>query len=176
MKAKQHIFEVVNLGNAPYRLVRVEMREQDPNDPKVGSSCDYCATYITNIFHCESADGKKFVIGSTCIDKLGDAGLKKVVDAKVREHRRELRRAQAAAEWEAARPEREAHEAKLAAERKIETEALVSRYETAKAKLAKRPHPNAYFASKGKTMLDYAEYMGGVSSYRVQRLLDEVAA
>lgn len=85
---KQHIFEAAYLGVAPYKLLDVEMRE----DSEAGTVCDYCGTYIKNIFHCESADRKTFVIGSTCVDKLGDAGLKKVVAEKIRDHRRELRR------------------------------------------------------------------------------------
>lgn len=137
-----HTFQVNGLGQAPYTLESVEMRESNPNGPRVGTSCDYCSTYITNVFHCKSADGKRFVIGSTCVDKLGDAGLTKAVNDKVRDHKRTLR-------W--------AKEAEKRAE-------LRELFEQVKPGLQSRPHPNEYLASKGKTMLDYVEYCGVYSS------------
>lgn len=135
---KTHIFETASLGAAPYKLVSVDMREQDPNGPRVGTSCDYCDTYITNVFHCESSDGKHFVIGSTCVEKLGDSGLTKAVNDRVRDHRRELRQAKEA-------------------EKRAK---IFQDFERVKPQLVKMPHPNEYFASKGKTLLDYVEYCG----------------
>jgi hypothetical protein len=168
---KQHIFEAEGLGKAPYRLLGVLFAgEPTEMNPKPGTSCDYCSTYITNIFKCESADGKRFLIGSTCVDKLGDAGLKKLVDQKVREHRRELRRIKELKAWEAAAPERErlaAEKEAQEAERKTHVQA---EYDRVKPLLATQPHPNGFFASKGKTLVDYVEYCGLMSHPGLQAI------
>lgn len=137
------------------------MREQGQDGRRTGTSCDYCATYITNIFHIVSSDGQKSVIGSSCIAKLGDKGLEKVVSEKLRQHRYEVRRQRELAKWEAERPAREA----LENERKEKETALVNERKALFAQmrpvLASTPHPNAYFASKGKTMIDYLNYFHG---------------
>jgi hypothetical protein len=159
METKQHIF--TDLGQAPYRLVAVlEAPEPSEMYPKPGLTCDHCGTYIPIIFKCESSDHKSFVIGSTCVEKLGDKGLIDVVKAKMSERRRELRRIKEIEAWEAAAPQREAARLEReAAEAKAQIEAEAE-YDRVKPLLANRPHPNAFFASKGKTMLDYVEYCG----------------
>lgn len=172
--AKIHKFEAADLGKAPYTLVSVEMREQDPNGPRCGTSCDYCDTYITNVFHCISADGKRFVIGSTCVEKLGDAGLIKAVNEKVREHRRDLRQKKWQAEWEAGRPAREAQQRKEAAEAAARKNQAEADYQRAVEILETQPHPNAHFASKGKTMLDYLRFFEeryGKGSFKVLQIV-----
>lgn len=151
---KQHIFEVSGLGHAPFKLLSVDMVEQDPNGPRRGTSCDHCGTYITNLFFCESADGKKFVIGSTCAEKLGDAGLTKAVRREVANHRRELREAKWRAEMEPIWA-KEREDAEKAAQNRL------SEYNRVKPLLATQPHPNEYFASQGKTKLDYLMYFVG---------------
>lgn len=150
-RTKQHVFEKANLGLAPYSLVSVEMREQAPDSPRVGTSCDYCGTYITNIFCCKSSDGKKFVIGSTCVEKLGDAGLTRVVNDRVREYQKIQRRAR---------------------EQQRMTQVL-EQFNSVKELLAEKPHPNSYLAAKGKTLLDYVEYCG-VYSHTSQRMINSV--
>lgn len=139
-RTKQHVFE--HLGAAPYRLLGVDMLEQDPNGPRCGTACDHCGTYITNLFYCLSSDGKKFIIGSTCAAKLGDEGLTKAVKTEVSNHRAAKRHAKETAE-----------RAQVAVD-----------FEQVKATLASRPHPNEYMASKGKTMLDYVTFCGVYSS------------
>lgn len=156
-----HIFEKAQLGTAPFRLLRVDMIEQDPNGPRRGTSCDHCGTYITNLFFCESSDGKKFVIGSTCAEKLGDAGLTKAVRTEVSNHRRELRNQRQLAEWEAARPAREAYQQEQAAQKAALIAERKELFKTLRPTLATMPHPNEYFASKGKTMIDYLNYFHG---------------
>lgn len=166
---KQHIFEAADLGKAPFSLLKVEMREQDPEAPRIGTSCDYCGTYITNVFFCRSSDKKEFVIGSTCVDKLGDAGLTNQVKAEVKKEKQERRRIKELKAWEASRPEREAAEA----ERQAQAETFLVRYENAKSKLASLPHPLGF---TGKSLLDYIEYCGGANWYKTERYLNEVGA
>lgn len=151
---KQHVFEKSDLGIAPFRLLRVDMVEQDPDGPRRGTSCDYCGTYITNLFFCESSDGKKFVIGSTCVEKLGDAGLTDAAKSEVTNHRRELREAKWRAQMEPIW-EKERNEARMAAQKRL------TEFDRVKPILAKQPHPNDYFASQGKTKLDYLLYFIG---------------
>jgi hypothetical protein len=153
---KVHIFE--HLGRAPYRLIGVldagEAYDPDRN-PKPGTSCDHCGTYITLIFRCKSSDGKTFVIGSTCVDKLGDAGLRKAVNVKIAERRREARRIKAIEKWEAERPERERREAERQAAEQARNARIIAEWERVKPKLAAQPHPYGF---SGKSLLDYINY------------------
>lgn len=166
---------LAHLGQYPYHLVDV-LQACQPSEtmPKPGTDCDHCGTYITNIFVCKSSDGKTFKLGSSCVDKLGDKGLISQVREAQRKIAREKREAKRREEWEAGREEREAEAARVAAEQAERKAALAARYEAAKPKLAKLPHPNAYFASKGKTLLDYTEFMGGIENWKVERILTEV--
>lgn len=169
MATKIHKFEIAQLGRAPYQLLKVEMREQDPEGPKVGTSCDYCATYITNVFFCQSSDGMKFVLGSSCIEKLGDKGLIDQAKAKQREINREKQQAKRQAEWEAASEERRKFQLAYVAEQKLKAVERdvhnLAEYERVIKKIQAQPHPNAFFARKGKTMLDYLTYFWDNPSY-----------
>jgi hypothetical protein len=104
-----------------------------------GTSCDYCGTAITNVFHIKSADGKAFKVGCDCVEKTGDAGLRRKVDEAAKKHARDLRH------------DREAE--KLA----IVKAALQD--PDLREKLIREPHPLAWAAAKGMTMLDSAEWM-----------------
>lgn len=90
---KRHVFELAGLGPAPYRSLGV--RENLFTIPgfgsKPGGSCDYCANGIRYEFHLRAADGREFKVGSECILKAGDAGLRRVVTA----HERAKRKAKA---------------------------------------------------------------------------------
>ena len=44
-------------------------------------------TAIANVFWIKSACGNRFKVGCDCVEKTGDAGLKRVINAKVAEHR-----------------------------------------------------------------------------------------
>lgn len=97
-----HKFEESGLGLAPFRYVGFE-RKVGPIDLGNGISCgapgqpmgtcDYCGTGIGNLYHVVSADGKRFVVGSDCVDKVGDVGLRAAVSA----HERDARKAKSAA-------------------------------------------------------------------------------
>lgn len=149
-----HIFERAGLGKAPFKYVG--MIEQDlcygevilnradfektgvRVTTKPGGSCDYCGAYIVNMFKIVSSDGKTFKVGSDCVHKTGDAGLKKIVDAKVREMNAKRAAARDAQKIDAAR-------AGLARE-------------DVRAALSAKPHPMTWRAEKGETMLTMAEW------------------
>jgi hypothetical protein len=91
---KIHTFESAGLGKAPFRVLGYEYKtfQACPGAPiQPGGSCAYCGQGIVNIFKIESADGVRSNIGPDCIRKTGDAGLRKVVDAQVREAARQAR-------------------------------------------------------------------------------------
>lgn len=121
-----HCFEKAGLGLAPFRCVGLfslpspSLAGENPTAynnamalmPRgVGvGSCQYCGTGIMHNFLVQSSDGRRFVVGSDCVARTGDAGLVKQVRAErlkvVREKREEGRRLG-----------REAREALWAAER-----------------------------------------------------------
>jgi hypothetical protein len=88
MNTKVHVFETAGLGKAPFKFVGYYVdRGRTYTTPQgltvtVGApgqptgTCDYCTKNIAHCFQIESADGKKFVVGSECVMKTGDAGLK----------------------------------------------------------------------------------------------------
>lgn len=133
-----HAFERAGLGKAPFRFDGFEVRTFQachgaPVQP--GTCCDFCFTGISNVFWIKSADGKRFKVGCDCVEKTGDRGLRKVIDAKVAEHRRAL--------------SHKRDDAKIAAALEILPFVSVT--------LALRPHPNAW--RNGETMLDHVEWM-----------------
>ena len=76
---KIHAFEKAGLGKAPFRIIGYERKtyQSHPGAPvQVGGSCDYCSTGIIDTFWVKSVDGKEFKVGSSCINKCGDSGLK----------------------------------------------------------------------------------------------------
>ncbi len=125
-----HIFETAGLGKAPFVLQRVTCE---------GSSCQFCNTPIVFRFYIKGIDGKEFFVGSDCVFKTNDTGLKRVVEAEVKKRQAELRRIRDAA--------------KLAAIRDRLTDPVVI------AELAARPHPYNYSAKQGKTYKDYVDYV-----------------
>lgn len=115
-----HCFEKSGLGKAGFRCVGVasipspSMAEQNPTaymnamaelprDLHCGT-CNYCGTAIMHNFIIESADRRRFVVGSDCVAKTGDAGLIKEV-RRVRlvkaQEKRAAKRTMARAEREA---------------------------------------------------------------------------
>jgi hypothetical protein len=98
-----HKFEFAGLGQAPFRVVGLfsfpskSLAEHNPNAynnhmqsiPKdvVCGSCAFCHTALTHNYIVQSADGKKFVVGSDCVKKTGDLGLAeqiKLIDRQLR--------------------------------------------------------------------------------------------
>lgn len=137
-----HKFEAAGLGLAPFKVSGFEVMKYQachgaPVQP--GSSCDYCGTGIMNVYFITSADGKRFKVGSDCVAKTGDAGLRKVVDSQERKLAREKARATAAVKYQ-------------------ELKGLLAD-EATRAKLGAVPHPVPARAAKGETLLTWADWM-----------------
>ena len=144
MDIKQHVF--THLGPAPYRYTGVTENVFSipgcSEATKPGGSCDHCGTGITYEFHFIAANGRKFKVGSSCVEKSGDVELKRVIAQDVREHNRKVR---------------DARQAKKAAS----NAAIVAvEWPAVRETFATQPHPNAYYASQGKTLADYLEFCG----------------
>jgi hypothetical protein len=138
-----HKFETAGLGTAPFRLVRVEMRWFSipgiPGSKKPGSSCMYCGHPIAECCFLHDANGKEFHVGNECIKKAGDAGLYDTVKKELRRMKSQAQADKAAATFREGRD-------------------ILVRPEI-HALLSTQPHPNSYFAAKGKTMADYYEFL-----------------
>lgn len=138
----QHRFEAAGLGKAPYEFRGIEHKGYRPAPGlpmMVGGACAYCSTGISYRYWLRSADGKEFYVGSQCINKSGDAGLRRIVKAE--ERKRRDRKAQ--------------EQAKAVSAELLERLGI----DTVRDALAEHDHPNDHFASEGKTLLDWAWWM-----------------
>jgi len=135
---KGHKFERIVGLVAPFSLLGYEGKSSF--NPLVkgsgGTSCDYCGTYIINVYWIQDANGKKFKVGSECVRHLGDTKLVTIV------------------EGEKKKQERIKREIKKQAKR----EAQNKEFEDALIILANYPHPHPYFASQKKTLADYYRF------------------
>lgn len=144
-----HCFEKAGLGKAPFRYIG--MVDQNIKygqatgtingiefSTKPGGSCAYCGTYIVNMFNVESADGNRFHVGCECIKKTGDQGLIRLVAADIK------------------KAEKAKRDAKKSAALQRDQE-LCENFNF--ALYADTSHPNPYFASEGKTLADWAQWM-----------------
>jgi hypothetical protein len=162
-----HVFERAGLGLAPFRYVGFRDTKAGADDAgvvtigvvdgveyktKPGGSCAYCGTYITAFYNVESSDGKRFHVGSSCVAKTGDAGLRNAV----KKAKREARHAREAARIAAARAELESNE-------------------ELRARLAERRSPNTERAND--SALDWAEWMlanaGTTGRLKVARVIEK---
>lgn len=125
-----HIFQAAGLGVGPFKLNHVSGE---------GGNCQYCNTSIVWRFYLNGIDGSTFYVGSDCVMKTGDAGLMKIVDAEVKRRMAEARKVR--------------EDAKLATLKESMKDASVLE------KLAKLPHPNAYYARNGRTLASYATWI-----------------
>ena len=98
------------MGKAPYKFIGVwsapslALQEANPSayniamqsaPPCCKCCCDHCSTGIKNHYILSDANGDKFAVGSSCIDKLNNVlNLSKVQKAK-RDHQAALRQARA---------------------------------------------------------------------------------
>lgn len=126
-----HCFEKAGLGKARFQCVGLysipspSLAEKNPDAynnalammPRgLGcGSCAFCGTAIMHNFIIESADGKRFVVGSDCVARTGDAGLIKEVKRErvriakeAREVKRRMKRDEREALWAAERAARAA--------------------------------------------------------------------
>lgn len=161
-----HAFERAGLGKAPFAFVgSYESKYQaipgDPNCPvQPGASCDFCGQGIVKVCRIRGACGTEFKVGQDCVRKTGDAGLRRVLDAKVAKVRRDKSAAKSVASREAL--------ASLLAD------------ESVRQRLAAIAHPSEWAAAKGETLLDWAEWMaqrcGHAGRARVIKQLQAVAS
>lgn len=94
-----HAFEIAGLGKGPFKFNGVSQKifkatHDSPGKP--GGSCAFCGTGITDCCHVESSDGKQFIVGSTCINKVGDVGLRSATKKamnKIKTEQRQIREA-----------------------------------------------------------------------------------
>lgn len=165
-----HKFEAAGLGKAPFQLVGfdrrigpIKMLDRDgmPTGTEVGApgqpmgSCDFCGMGIADCYIIQSADGKRFIVGSTCVNKTGDAGLRRAMAP----HKRRLKQ--------------ERDDARISA--------AVETFErpAVRALLASLPHGNEYRASQGDTLADWADFIfvrGGRSGkIKAARVIESAA-
>lgn len=148
---KTHVFE--HLGKPPYKYSGyAELVFTIPGSGicKAGGACDHCGTVIRNAFYFTSADGKTFKVGSQCVTKSGDRGLRKFVS----EETKRIKRERDLAELPLLRQQLN----DLIAETEPKTSAMA--------------HPNAYFAQQGKTLYEYFAFCAkGASNSAAKRLI-----
>lgn len=146
--ARIHPFEKAGLGTAPFRFVRHyrSVFQAIPGDPSCpvqsGSSCDYCANGISEVYVVRSADDLEFKVGCDCIGRVAKEAATDA-DQKL------------AAAADSAR--RKANRAKAHAKSAVVKERLEELLATENVRdlLATQPHPK--FCSK--TLLDHADWM-----------------
>jgi hypothetical protein len=63
-----HPFEIRGLGKAPFVYIGLEVRTTDLGQPS--GCCDYCSNGIKYCCLIRSNDGKVFVVGTDCVNKL----------------------------------------------------------------------------------------------------------
>ena len=103
-----HVFERAGLGKAPFRFV-FAYEKRGPldlgNGHMVGApgqpmgTCQFCGQDIAICCVIKSADDKTFEVGSDCVAKTGDAGLRKAV----RKVAADAQKARETARWQAAK-------------------------------------------------------------------------
>ena len=144
--SQEHLFETAGLGKAPYKFLRVEVARGPIffGNTQIGAfgqpmaACQFCGTAIVYKFFLRSSDGNEFWVGSDCIYKSGDLGLKNIIDPIVHQHEKEIREAREKAimaQWDA-------------------YFALHPNF----FKNDTRPHPWHFRAARGETMGMYTEY------------------
>lgn len=167
-----HVFEKAGLGKAPFRFVGM-YRDVGPKQMGDGltcgapgqpmGTCDYCGTGIADCCSIRSSDGKTFIVGTTCVNKTGDAGLIKAYKSSP-EYREQMRQQRVA----------------LATKKRQEIKRLMAEHEDL---LRSLPHPKGFTEWGTNTPLtayDYVDWMvqhsGAAGRHRLlQWLRKEVA-
>jgi hypothetical protein len=146
-QAWTHAFEKAGLGLYPFHCdgFTKNVYTSHPGAPEQpGGSCDYCGTGIMLEFHIVSKDGRRFKVGSDCVCKTGDVGLRKEMTSLPEV--RAARRAAVAAQ----------------AEKDFETLKEILADEAFCAVLAGAPHPRGFVdrnTGQPLTRLDWARWM-----------------
>lgn len=151
---KVHVFE--HLGKPPYRYDGYDelvFIVPGTGINKAGGSCDHCGTAIRNAYFFTSSDGKRFKVGSSCVNKSGDKGMRKFVSE-------ETRKAKAAKEKAALPGLREE---------------LRNLIESKKPELVKLGHPYSWCRHNGLTYYDYFDYCARQAGFsKVKKLIREI--
>lgn len=148
-KKPLHPFER-SIGPGPYKFVglgKIHISETHgaryigPTVERGCGSCAHCGTGILNIFVIRAGDGKNYGVGCDCILK---SNLPYTIITQAEKAER-------------------ARKNKLAALRRDKKRALdIKEFRCLSWKLRrqcrKAPHPNKYFAEKGKTLRDYLKF------------------
>ena len=157
-----HVFERAGLGVAPFRVVGVERRVGPithdsglivgaPGQPM--GSCEYCGQGIALCFSIKSSDGRRFIVGSECVAKAGDNGLKRQMNPLL------------------AKLRHESDDARIA-----KAQRLIAR-DDVRAALIDQQAPKP---SKSANALDWAEWMmanaGRAGKIRVARVVEKTMA
>lgn len=149
----KHQFEAAGLGVAPFRYVGFRERRGpekildkngvwhgeecgSPGQPM--GTCKFCGQCIAICCEIVSADGKRFIVGSDCVEKTGDAGLRKV-KTEVAKYKREQ---------------------SLAKERVriAQLNLRLSSDMNLRKLLASKPHPQKWRRDEGESLLDSVEW------------------
>lgn len=148
---KVHVFE--HLGKPPYKYTGfAELVFINPctGAAKAGGSCDHCGTAIRNAFYFTSADGKTFKVGSSCVNKSGDKGLRKFVSQETKK----------------LKAQREQAELPLLRKQ------LAELIQEVQPKTSQMEHPNKHYASQGKTLHEYFAFCAnGASATKARRMI-----
>ena len=159
---KFHPWEEAGLGLAPFRFIALaqlpprSLQAQNPDAYNLAmnelptyaplGTCHYCGHALRNNFIIESSDGKKFVVGSDCVEKIdlpGSSALKLKDDVKkaliaARKEKKDKERLE----------RRAAHEKKMKpiweAERKAREAAAADQQERLKVEMAENAEANAW--------------------------------
>lgn len=165
-----HRFERARLGTAPFRFLFMEEKSHPLGDgtSQPGGTCHYCGTGIRYCFWIESAEGRKFYVGSDCVGHLGDTKLVAVVMSAERKRKNAL-----------ARDRREKKRREQAEADAREVASRLHEYRAALDVLEAFPHPTPYFAGQGKTRADYFRYFesadGSPSLYKLNEAVKAAA-
>lgn len=161
---KEHVFETAGLGKAPFHyhsFKRAVGPIQLADGMMIGSpgqpmgTCDYCGQGIADCYTVKSSDGNTFMVGSTCIHKTGDAGLKRMVNKEKAKQKKEKDLARIATAKD------------LLESGKVDT--------TLRAKY----HPSPALSERGASLLDYVWWMmenaGTTGRVKATRLIEKAA-
>lgn len=86
-----HSFTQSGLGQAPFSLCAPSHPDAQKN---TAFFCEHCGRMLRNRYFVRAADGKVSVVGSSCVEKTGDAGLVAGIKRQQRELKAQARMAQ----------------------------------------------------------------------------------
>ena len=75
---KIHVFQSAGLGIAPFEFTGYFENRTKQGQP--AGTCQYCGNGIAICCRIRSSDGKEFTVGSDCVNKTGDSGMKSQVN------------------------------------------------------------------------------------------------